>query len=186
MVPQLLYDGVPQPLNVIALDGVPVGTPPLGSSRPTSLFMPSARRAELIIQGPDASVADARLVTLNVNTGPTGDRDPARPLVQLVTFANATAPAWRMPVPALAPKPLDLPAPTVSWMYNVVPNATRRLFFSQDRFDPENPLRPVTDLDDICACTCLYIYLVQSDRLALGYACQINFYLTLDGQIPRR
>ena len=174
---QLLYDGVPQPLSVIALDGVPVGTPRVGSAPPTSLKMPSARRAEIIVRGPDATVADARLVTLAVDTGPIGDSDPARPLVQLVPLGNATGPAWRMPVAALPPGPLSLPAPAASWLYRVVPNASRRLYFSQDDVDPANPQRPVTN--DACAfCCCL--------SLMEREAAQVSFYLTLDGRTPVR
>lgn len=176
--PQLLYDGVPQPLTLIALDGVPVGTPPIGAAPPTTLKMPGARRAEFIVRGPGASVTDARLVTLAVDTGPDGDSDPARPLLQLVADANATAPSWRMPVPALPPKALSLPAPAASWLYRASPNASRRLFFSQDPADPANPQRPVTQglESDIGVANLL---------LTQGWV-QVSFYLTLDGKTPVR
>jgi hypothetical protein len=141
--PQLLYDGVPQPLNIVAIDGVPVGTPPVGAARPTRVALPTARRAEIIVRGPDASVLDARLVTLAVDTGPVGDSDPARPLVRIVPRDNATLPVWRMPIPALPAGPLGLPAPRAARLWRSAVNASRRLFFSQDAEDPGNPLRPV-------------------------------------------
>ncbi len=104
--PQLLYDGVPQPLNIMALDGDPVGTPPAGAARPARLARPCARRAEIVFRGPDASVLDARLATLAVDTGPIGDAGPARPLVRILPRGNATRPVWRRPVPAVLARPL--------------------------------------------------------------------------------
>jgi hypothetical protein len=180
--PQLLYDGVPQPLTVIGLDGVPVGTPPagpVGAAPPTTLKMPGARRAEIIVRGPDATVADARLVTLAVDTGPDGDSAPARPLLQLVVDGNATAPSWRMPVPALPPKSLGLPAPAASWLYRASPNVSRLLFFSQDPVDPANPLRPVTQ-------SCFDGAAIFVNLMLIWRWVQVSFYLTVDGNTPVR
>ena len=132
VLPQFLYDGVPQPITLIALDGVPVGTPASGAAQPTRLSMPGARRAEFILKGPDTSVVDARLVTVAVNTGPLGDADPFRPLARLLPLADAVPPGWRMPVPLVPPRPLPLPAPAASRLYSSAPNISRRLFFSQD------------------------------------------------------
>ena len=132
VVRQLVYDGVPQPIVVVALDGVAVGTAPPGAAPPTRLSMPGARRAEIIVRGPDASVLDARLVTLAVDTGPVGDADPARPLARLLVSADAVGPSWRMPVPLVPPRPMPLPAPAASRLYQATPNVSRRLFFSQD------------------------------------------------------
>jgi hypothetical protein len=134
---------VPQPLNIVALDGVPVGTPAVGAARPTHLVLPSARRADIIVRGPSASVLDAQLATLAADTGPAGDLDPARPLVRILPRDNATLPVWRMPIPAVPARPLGLPAPRAARLWGAAVNATRRLFFSQDVEDPGDNLRPV-------------------------------------------
>jgi hypothetical protein len=52
----LTYDGVDQPLKIVALDGVPLGSQN-GSGEPktltpTHLLMPPAGRAEIIVNGP--------------------------------------------------------------------------------------------------------------------------------------
>ena len=54
----LTYDGVDQPLKIVALDGVPLGSQN-GSGKPktltlTHLLMPPAGRAEIIVNGPGA------------------------------------------------------------------------------------------------------------------------------------
>src|SRR4029079_7495803 len=84
---QLIYDGKLQPMEVIALDGVPIGSQN-GSGRGTSftrnhLFIPTAGRAEFIVTGPPANVREARLITRKVDTGPGGDPDPTRPLFNI-------------------------------------------------------------------------------------------------------
>jgi hypothetical protein len=129
---QLLYDGVAQPLILIALDGVPVGTQSPGGARPTSVSLPVARRAELIVRGPDSSVTIAQVVTMAVDTGPAGDADPARPLILISARNDAVVPRWRMPVPVAPPRPLVLPAPAAAALLAMSPSVSRRLFFSQD------------------------------------------------------
>jgi hypothetical protein len=71
---QLLYDGTPQPLRVVALDGVPTGSQD-GTSRgksvtETDILLAPAARAEFIKTGPSANVQNATLMALNVDTGP--------------------------------------------------------------------------------------------------------------------
>ncbi len=117
---------------LIALDGVPIGTQAAGVSRPTSVSLPGARRAEFIISGPDTSVATAQVVTLAVDTGPAGDADPARPLIFILARNDAMVPRWRMPIPLAPPRPLALPVPAAAALLSKSPNVSRRLFFSQD------------------------------------------------------
>jgi hypothetical protein len=81
---QLQYDGVPQTLQVAALDGVPTDSQngeSQGQLIPRKhVLIPPAGRVEMIVAGPSLNVKQAMLVTLNVPTGPDGDNDPARPL----------------------------------------------------------------------------------------------------------
>jgi len=94
---QVRYDGTPQPLQIVALDGVPTGSQD-GTRQGTPLhakhvLIPTAGRAEFIVQGPTASVGTAALVTLAVDTGPDGDSDPERTLATIQTASAQTASA---------------------------------------------------------------------------------------------
>jgi FtsP/CotA-like multicopper oxidase with cupredoxin domain len=84
---QVLYDGVPQTLQVAAVDAVPVnsqdGTQP-GHLIPVTRFrLPVAGRVEFLVKAPSANVKVARLVTNNINTGPQGDCDPTRSIFNI-------------------------------------------------------------------------------------------------------
>src|ERR1700728_2502774 len=89
---QLQYDGTAQPLEVVALDGVPTGSQD-GTSRgkritQTDILLAPAARAEFIVTGPSANVKNATLMTLNVDTGPDGDNDPTRPVAAIKVSAD--------------------------------------------------------------------------------------------------
>jgi FtsP/CotA-like multicopper oxidase with cupredoxin domain len=94
---QVQFDGVPQELQVVGLDGVPTesqdGTRK-GQLLPVDhILIPPAGRAEFIVQAPSSAVKNATLVTLAVDTGPLGDSDPARPLIAMQTDPHAPQPA---------------------------------------------------------------------------------------------
>jgi FtsP/CotA-like multicopper oxidase with cupredoxin domain len=130
---QLVYDGVPQPFQVIGLDGVPLGSQE-GSGKGISLvrnhlLMPPAGRAEVIITGPAATVQKAQLLTREVNTGPGGDPDPARPIFNLTASAGGAAPQDLKRVPAVSAAP---PAQRFRGLAEATPKTTRKLFFSED------------------------------------------------------
>jgi FtsP/CotA-like multicopper oxidase with cupredoxin domain len=87
---QYVFDGHPQILQIVAIDGVPVnsqdGAQP-GDLIPVEHFLlPPASRVEFIVSAPPRSVQLAQLITLPINTGGLGDNDPRRPLatIQLV------------------------------------------------------------------------------------------------------
>jgi FtsP/CotA-like multicopper oxidase with cupredoxin domain len=91
---QVLFDGVPQVLKIVGLDGVPVnsqdGQPGNNSStsKPldsTHVLLPTAGRAEFIVEAPAASVKVAELLTRKVNTGPDGDNDTRRTVASIQT-----------------------------------------------------------------------------------------------------
>jgi FtsP/CotA-like multicopper oxidase with cupredoxin domain len=92
---QVLYDGVPQTLQVVAIDAVPVnsqdGTQP-GQLIPVTRFrLPVASRVEFLVTAPPPGVKVAQLVTNNINTGPQGDCDPSRPIFNISLAANAAS-----------------------------------------------------------------------------------------------
>jgi FtsP/CotA-like multicopper oxidase with cupredoxin domain len=92
---QVLYDGVPQTLQVAAIDAVPVnsqdGLQP-GQLIPVTRFrLPVASRVEFLVTAPPVGVNVAQLVTNNVNTGPQGDCDPSRPIFNVSLAADSTS-----------------------------------------------------------------------------------------------
>ena len=90
---QLLYDGQPQALEVVAIDGVPVNSQDgHGPGTPLSLKhfrLPPASRVELVVTTPAASVSSAQLVTSAIDTGPSGNCDPGRALFTIAASPRA-------------------------------------------------------------------------------------------------
>ena len=92
---QYVFDGVPQTMQLVGIDGVPVGsqdsTQPAQPIRVRRFRLPPAARVEFIVAAPPASVQLAQLITRGIDTGPIGDNDPQRPLatIKLVDVADA-------------------------------------------------------------------------------------------------
>lgn len=135
----LLYDKIPQPLGVVAIDGSPVNQgDPAGPHVKTvdHLVIPPGSRAEFIIEGPPAG-ASGLLITRMVDTGQDGENVPNRPL--LAVEATDTAPETQSRLPAADGQ---LSAPTRPWVGSVTPVRVRKLYFSERRSDPNNPMSP--------------------------------------------
>jgi FtsP/CotA-like multicopper oxidase with cupredoxin domain len=105
---EVLYDGVPQPLQIVAFDGVPTGSKD-GKQQgtiitQTDILIPPSRRAEFIVAPPGDGVQMAQLVTLGIDGGAAADNNPARPFANIVTSdapthmhrIEQTGPAWKM------------------------------------------------------------------------------------------
>jgi FtsP/CotA-like multicopper oxidase with cupredoxin domain len=137
---QNLYDNVPQPLTLVALDGVPVssqdGTTPGATITQTDILLPPAGRAEFIVTAPSASVRNAVFQTLNINTGPAGDNDPTRPLA----IIHATNAAPGLPVTETATAAVA--GNRFAGLASATANTKRTLYFSEVISDPSNPLSP--------------------------------------------
>jgi FtsP/CotA-like multicopper oxidase with cupredoxin domain len=141
---QLRYDGVPQTLELVALDGVPTGSQN-GTRRGTTvdvtdILLPPAGRAEFIVMPPAAGVQDATLMTLNVDTGPDGDIDPQRPLasVQLLSPSASSARTAARGATPLLPSIVMRPGPQrFEGLAKAAVTAQRKLFFSE--FIPADP-----------------------------------------------
>ncbi|HEY2713829.1 MAG TPA: multicopper oxidase domain-containing protein [Chthoniobacterales bacterium] len=130
---QVVYDGIRQPLEVIGLDSVPLGSQD-GSGRGKSqrrphLLIPPAGRAEFIVTGPSADVVDARLLTEAVTTGPIGDIDPTRTLLNIQKTNTNDATKVLPKLPAVSGPP---PAERFAGLAEAKPTATRKLYFSED------------------------------------------------------
>jgi FtsP/CotA-like multicopper oxidase with cupredoxin domain len=129
----LTYDGVDQPLKIVALDGVPLGSQN-GSGKPktltpTHLLIPPAGRAEIIVSGPGPEVKAAGLATALVDTGPGGDPDPARPLFNIVQTESSSSFRNVTTVPASSGPP---PPQRFHDLDKAIPTANRKLYFSED------------------------------------------------------
>jgi len=138
---QLQYDGMPQQLEVVALDGVPTGSQD-GTSQgktftETDILLPPAARAEFIVTGPSMTVKNATLMTLNVDTGPDGDNDPTRPIATVGVSNDAVEP------PQMIPAAIESPhRQRFARLDSETPVALRTLYFSEVLSDPSDPDSP--------------------------------------------
>jgi FtsP/CotA-like multicopper oxidase with cupredoxin domain len=89
---QVQFDGVPQTIQVVAMDGVPVNSQ--DHNQPGALIseshvrLPVASRVEFIVSPPSPGVSLAQLVTLNIPSGMNGDDAPNRPLASVQLLAG--------------------------------------------------------------------------------------------------
>jgi FtsP/CotA-like multicopper oxidase with cupredoxin domain len=134
---EVLLKRVPQPLGLIALDGVPLnqGNGPADFvDWQTHLGVSPGSRVEFIVTGPPLGDSEL-LVTRNVDTGPGGENDPNRALAIISSSQNAREPRVRL---ATAPQPL--PPSKEPWLGTVPPVRLRKLYFSEKLDDPNNPV----------------------------------------------
>ena len=136
----VLFDRAPQPLELIAMDGVPMRhNDPMGQSvdPQTHLGLPPGARAEFIVTGPPEGQSGL-LVTRTVDTGPGGENDPNRALATIVASPASPEPHSKL---QSAPEPLS--PPSAAWLGTVAPTRVRRLFFSEKLAVPDDPTSAV-------------------------------------------
>jgi FtsP/CotA-like multicopper oxidase with cupredoxin domain len=153
---EVLFQLSPQPLGLVAMDGVPIGedvsenVPPSPSvNTQTHLVVPPGARVEFIVQGPAAGETGL-LVTRTVDTGPGGENDTNRMLAKIIATPDAPEPRSK-----LQSSPQPLPPPSQKWLGDVAPVRVRHLYFSEKLVDPNDPTSAV------------------------------EFYLTVEGQTPK-
>ncbi len=130
---QILVNSVAQPVEVAAIDGVPIAHGK-GAALPreSSILLPPGARAEFLVRVPKRS-QDARLVTQAWDTGPQGDNDTARTIAKIIS--SATVDAYdRNPAPAPVPEASHWKLPSAPAK---VPS--RVLYFSQHSSNPQDP-----------------------------------------------
>jgi FtsP/CotA-like multicopper oxidase with cupredoxin domain len=152
----VLFNGVAQPLGLVAMDGVPIGARGEENAPPqdpvnwqTHLAVPPGARVEFVVSGPPAG-GTGLLVTRMVDTGPGGENDPNRALARIGAAADASEPRVH-----LESSPQPLPPPSRAWLGDVAPVRVRHLYFSEKLADPNDPTSA------------------------------IEFYLTVEGQTPK-
>lgn len=139
---EVIYDRKPQPLGIVAMDGVPVNesvqnTRGEGVIWQTHLGIPPGARVEFILQGP-LQGQPGLLVTRTVDTGPGGENDPNRALATILAFPAAPEPQSTLPRVSQ-----PLPAPRQAWLGDVAPVRVRHLYFSEKLADPNDPTSAV-------------------------------------------
>ena len=131
----LKYDGVPQPMEVVALDGVPTGSQDgTGTGKAVwvkHIELAPASRAEFIVTTPTAGVKTAEFVSNRVDVGPAGDNDPTRTmaLLQFQKGGNAEAMATMPIMPAASTS--TAPAQLFDGLDSAKVDTQRRLYFSE-------------------------------------------------------
>lgn len=153
---EVLFNRVPQPLGLVAMDGAPIGARGQENAGPqeqidwqTHFVIPPGARVEFVMTGPAAGQTGL-LITRTVDTGPGGENDPNRALAQIEAAPDAPEPRQH-----LASSPMALPPPTQPWLGDVAPVRVRHLYFSEKLADPNDPTSAV------------------------------EFYLTVEGQTPK-
>jgi FtsP/CotA-like multicopper oxidase with cupredoxin domain len=124
-----------QHLGLVAIDGVPLTTSgSVGHAIEwrTSLMISPGARAEFIVTAPPVGVP-ATLVTRSVNTGLGGENDPNRSLVSILASPDAK------PLHSLPSSPEPQASSALPWLGGVPPVHVRKLYFSEDAVDPQDP-----------------------------------------------
>jgi FtsP/CotA-like multicopper oxidase with cupredoxin domain len=132
----VLFQRTPQPLGLVAIDGVPLNWRAGSTPAMTSvdhIGVPPGARVEFVLRGPPPGVS-ALLVTRTVDTGQGGENDPNRALATLI--ADADAPATQATLPAQV---TPLAAPRLPWLGDTPPVRVRRLYFSEKLENPSDP-----------------------------------------------
>jgi len=134
---QVKYDGKAQPLQIVALDGVPTGSQD-GKRQGIiitrkDLFLPPASRGEFIIKAPESTVKTAEVITNYIDSGPSGDFLPAR-RVAVIQRSGSAPKLVKVPVANAAPH-----RQRFEYLADLKPTAKRKLFFYEVFIEPGQP-----------------------------------------------
>jgi FtsP/CotA-like multicopper oxidase with cupredoxin domain len=135
---QVQFDGVPQKLQLIALDGYPLAKPRFE----TTILVPPAGRAEFIVQGPSKGPA-AIFITNAYSTGPTGNPDLEMKLGTIDVYGDADeTEEAKSTVPASPISPrMPMDSIKFSGLTKQTPTALRKLFFSEEFGGTNGPIQ---------------------------------------------
>jgi FtsP/CotA-like multicopper oxidase with cupredoxin domain len=130
---QLWFNNVPQPMELVALDGYPLSA----TRNETTILIPPAGRAEFIVQAPPANTP-SYLEVLTYSTGPTGNLDFGQPLAR-VSVSGAPAPqVAKAPAPALH---VSMDKLKFAGLADVTPTAQRKVYFSEEFGGTNGPIQ---------------------------------------------
>lgn len=132
---QVWYNGTPQPLELIALDGYPLAKPRIE----TTILVPPASRAEFIVQAPSSPDVAAFFVTTSYATGPTGNPDIELPLgtIEVGNHADGKgATRTNSPEP-----PMSMDHLKFAGLRDQTPTTARKLYFSEEFGGTNGPIQ---------------------------------------------
>jgi FtsP/CotA-like multicopper oxidase with cupredoxin domain len=147
LVLQVLQDGQPENLELIALDGYPLAE----TREVNSILVPPAGRAEFIVQAPPSGTG-AEFYTGGYSTGPTGNADLAQPLANIQVIPAESSHAAKTPAPAVVSAPAPSPVPVskpasstavlkFSDLAHAAVTAQRKLYFSEEFGGTNGPIQ---------------------------------------------
>jgi FtsP/CotA-like multicopper oxidase with cupredoxin domain len=142
---RVLVNGDAQLLGEVSVDGAPVNASlikhPAGNTSAAQpgiiwqnhIDLAPGARADVIVTSPPQGVY-ANLMTQAVDTGPAGENDPIRPLLNIISKAGAPEPRSILPASAT-----PVSTQSSAWLGTVKPVRERKLYFSERPSDPNNP-----------------------------------------------
>ena len=126
---ELLLHGTAQPLQMVAVDGVPIALTKVMPSQ-TSILLPPGARAEFVVTNP-LQGESGQLITQAWDTGPQGDNDTKRIIADVVSSPSSGS--RENPAMSSAVRPWSSPRATETATVH------RRLYFSQVSANPQDP-----------------------------------------------
>jgi FtsP/CotA-like multicopper oxidase with cupredoxin domain len=137
---QVLTNGLPQKLQVIALDGYPLAEPRIQET----ILIPPAGRAEFIVQAPQAG-GSGEFLTLGYATGPTGNPDLQQALAN-IQLVNSDSPQ-QAPKAAAPAAPTSLQHLKFAGLKSLTPTTARKIFFSEEFGGTNGPIQFYVTVD---------------------------------------
>ena len=138
---QLWFNGKPQKMQLIALDGYPLAKPRFEET----ILVPPAGRAEFIVQAPPEN-NEAIFISLSYSTGPTGNPDLEQQLatIQVSGDAKDTPETVKTPEPASR---MSMRSIKFSDLSQQKPTALRKLYFSEEFGGTNGPIQFYITID---------------------------------------
>lgn len=133
---QVVQNGNPEQLEMIALDGYPLEK----TREQTSILIPPAGRAEFIVTAPTSG--NATFLTENYSTGPTGNPDLEQELANIELSTNPADPNPSGP-PIKVPEATPAPATPLKFadLSTATITAKRKLYFSEEFGGTNGPIQ---------------------------------------------
>jgi FtsP/CotA-like multicopper oxidase with cupredoxin domain len=131
---QVQFDGKPQKLQLIALDGYPLAKPRFEDT----ILVPPAGRAEFIVQAPTTSQS-AIFITDAYATGPTGNPDLRQQLASIDVSGDADETQETKSAQAAPPESME--SIKFAGLTRQKPTALRKLYFSEEFGGTNGPIQ---------------------------------------------
>src|SRR5579872_1461206 len=131
---QVLFNGKPQQLELIAFDGYPLEKPRFQDT----ILVPPAGRAEFIVTAPSQDNV-ATFMSNAYSTGPTGNPDLQQELAKIQVSSDAEETQEKMTPEANSGPPLG--AIKFTGLDQVKPTALRKLYFSEEFGGTNGPIQ---------------------------------------------